>query len=81
MVSINLLNQITFAESILGSGTELDATSPYENGLVKRKRMFKAVTVFMITAVVWKVQHHGDIQVGRLHWLWDSRNIPNWSDT
>ena len=38
--------------------------------------MFKAVTVFMITAVIGKVQHHGDIQVGRLLWLWIPGTFP-----
>lgn len=74
MVNINLLNQTIFAESLLGSGTELDTTSPYENGLVKRKRMFKAVIVFMTTAVIGKVQYYGNAQVVRLLWLSGSRN-------
>lgn len=74
MVNINLLNQTIFAESLLGSGTELDTTSPYENGLVKRKRMFKAVIVFMTTAVIGKVQYYGNTQVVRLLWLSGSRN-------
>ena len=73
MVNINLLNE-TFAESLLGSGTELDTTSPYENGIVKRNKMLKAVIVFRITAVIGKIQYYGNTQVLRLLWLWGSRN-------